>query len=172
MALVRTFPSDQTARARFRKVETGLTVTYSRKTISGSWGWSNGLNGGGSFSSMIEYHRYARKRYRYVGMTDAAKDACIQAMNALYTRKTWTNYWQSNGTWSYDQECGDVPLASVTPVANDDGSWDVEIDVNEDDVRYSLVGRKVDAKYMFPNSYEKARDYDGETEADLNQGAS
>ena len=170
MSLVSSFPSTSAGRAYFRKVDTALTVTYSRRTISGSWSWTNSLNGGGTFERMTEYHRYASKRYRYVGMTEAAKNACVSAMNALYTRTAWTNFWQSNGTWSTATECGRIPMANVTPVSNDDGSWDVEIDVIEDDVRYSHVNDVSDAKYMF-NLLETAREYDGETESQLNQTA-
>lgn len=164
MALVSTFPSDQQDRAKIRKVDTGLNVTYSRRTIFGTWGWTNSLNVTGAYYSMMEYHRYARKRYRYVGMTSGAKDACISAMNSLYNRTCWTNYWQDNGSWGPTEVSGSVPLALVTPIENDDGSWDVEIDVNEDDVRYSHVHHTVSAKSKF-SGYESNRDYDGETES-------
>lgn len=172
MALISTFPSDPADRAYFRKIDTALTVTYSRQRISGSWGWFNGLNGGGTINFMFEYRRHASKRYRYVGMTDEAKNECVRALQDLYTRRSWTNYWNSNGSWSGTTECGDILTANITPVSNDDGSWDVEVDVNEDDIRYSLVGGTIPAKSMFHSVYEPSRDYDGETEADLEPQAS
>ena len=168
MSLISTFPSTPAARAYFRKVDEALTVTYSRQRISGSWGWTNNMNAGGTYAYMNEYHRYARKRYRYVGMTDAAKNACVKAMTSLYTRQTWTNEWQeSGGSWSGAIRQGDMPLATITPISNDDGSWDVQIDVNEDDVRHSMDTQSSDPKFMFLSGYERAREYDGETEADL-----
>ena len=164
MALVSTFPSDQGERDKIRKIDTGLNVTYSRRIIFGTWSWTNGLNETGVYYSMMEYHRYASKRYRYVGMTTAAKNACLLAMNTMYERTCWTNYWQSNGSWGPVEVCGSVPLARVSPIENDDGSWDVEIDVNEDDVRYSHVFNAADAKSKF-SGYETGRGYDGETES-------
>ena len=142
-----------------RVVETDLTVSYSRRWISGSWPWTNNLNEQGVYYSMQEYHRYARKRYRYVGMTDSAKDSCVADMIALYTRQTYMQIWnESGGSWGNPEDSGCQLLATVTPVRNDDGSWDVEIDVNEDDVRYSRAHQKYDADELF--SYEDARDYD------------
>lgn len=173
MSLISTFPSTSAARAYFRKVDEALTVTYSRQLISGSWGWTNNLNGGGSYSYMNEYHRYARKRYRYVGMTDAAKNQCVKAMNGLYNRTIYTSVWQeSGGGWLRDQQSGQMSLANVTPVANDDGSWDVQIDVNEDDVCYSMAAELLTPKNLFHPNFVRGRDYDGETEADLEPPAS
>lgn len=146
-----------------RVIDTALTVTYTRNRITGSWGWSNGLNGGGTFTAMQEYHRRASKSYRYVGMTDAAKDECVAAMIALFTVDIYSTFWQSNGTWSPEYNFGKDLIADISPQHNEDGSWDVVVNVSEDAVRWSLPN------YAYPNPkalfyHERQRDYDGETE--------
>lgn len=148
-----------------RVIDTGLTVTYDRRWISGSWAWTNSLNEGGVYTSMQEYHRHARKSYRYVGMTDAAKDACIAAMITLYTRTTKTVFWQESGggSWGSPEDCGTVLMAEISPSHNEDGSWDVVVNVDEDDVRWTKANDVRTAKSLF--TFEQARSYDGETEA-------
>ena len=49
-------------------VEEPLNVSYPTTLISGSWGYGS-ANVSGSYAWMREYHRYATKRYRYVGKT-------------------------------------------------------------------------------------------------------
>lgn len=145
-----------------RVIDTALTVTYSRNRITGSWGWSNGLNGGGTITAMQEYHRRASKSYRYVGMTDAAKDECVAAMIALYTVDAYTSYWESSGVWKV-YNCGKDLIADISPQHNDDGSWDVVVNVSEDNVRWRLYTDVIsNIKTLF--YYERQHDYDGETE--------
>lgn len=164
MALIHTFPESPADRAYFRKIDSALTVFYTRKLVpnqhGGSWGSRNYAN---------EYHRYARKRYRYVGMDDDAKDACVEAMTALYTRECWDHFW--NGTQWQVRSSGQDLLATITPVGNDDGSWDVQIDVNEDAVRYTEANNSYPAKSRFSaidgtKINERLRTYDGEEEPD------
>lgn len=145
-----------------RVIDTALTVTYTRNRITGSWGWSNGLNGGGTFAAMQEYHRRARKSYRYVGMTDAAKDECVAAMIELYTVDIYTSFWESSGAWRVYNAGKDL-IADISPQHNEDGSWDVIVNVDEDNVRYSLPNQvhPVPKLYFY---YETQHDYDGETE--------
>ena len=145
-----------------RVIDTALTVTYTRNRISGSWGWSNGLNGGGTFTAMQEYHRRARKAYRYVGMTDAAKEECVAAMIALYTVDVYTSYWESSGAWQ-TYNAGKDLIADISPQHNDDGSWDVIVNVSEDNVRYMLPNEINNIIWNLFN-YERRHDYDGESE--------
>ena len=83
-------------------VEEALTVTYSQSVIQGSWGYTS-ANVSGYYTTMREVHRYARKSFRYVGMTFAAAKACRAAMVAKFARAYKTSYWDADtmgGAWS------------------------------------------------------------------------
>ena len=141
-------------------IDSGLVVAYSKSLISGSWGYTS-ANVSGNYSYMMEHHRRARMSFRYVGMTKAAAEDCKAAMLAAYTREFKMSLWDGTtmgGEW-YDDDAGEMPMAEVAVNHNDDGSYDVVVNVNEDDMRMSMVGGTAD----FDD--EQARVYEGgETE--------
>ena len=121
-------------------VEEPLKVTYSTQVISGSWGWTSG-NVSGSYNRMRENHRYATKRFRYVGMTHDAALACRDALIEKFTRDFKMSIWNGDamgGEWM-SINGGTMCMADVSPEENEDGSYDVLVNVNEDDVKYTKV---------------------------------
>ena len=121
-------------------VEEPLKVTYSTQVISGSWGWTS-ANVSGSYNRMRENHRYATKRFRYVGMTHAAALVCRDELIEKFTRDFKMSYWNGDafgGEW-LSMTGGTMVMADVSPEENEDGSYDVLVNVNEDDTKYTKV---------------------------------
>lgn len=142
-------------------IDSGLTVTYSKSLISGNWGYTS-ANVSGYYNYMWELRRVAKQSFRYVGMTQAAAYACRDAMVAKYTRDFRISIWDSTsmgGGW-HDEGAGSMPMAEVAPSHNDDGSYDVIVNVNEDDKRMRKVGDPI----YFPSAfaYERQRVYEGD----------
>lgn len=146
-------------------IDEALAVTYSNTIIHGSWGWSNGLNVTGTFYTMREIHRYARKTFRYVGMTFNAAKACAREMRELFTRDIRASYW-NNGSWNIDT-AGTILMADVACVHVAADGWDVHVNVNEDDVRYAMVNSSVDIDQLF--SSEMSRDYGSDAHGSDNE---
>ena len=115
---------------------------------------------------MMEYHRRARISFRYVGMTKAAAESCKAAMITAYTRSFKMSEWNdatTNGSWS-DSSAGEMPMAEVAVNHNDDGSYDVVVNVNEDDMRMRKISDSATYSSLF--STERARTYENsETES-------
>ena len=121
-------------------VEEPLKVTYSTQIISGSWGWTS-ANMSGSYTRMRENHRYTTKRFRYVGMTHAAALTCRDELIEKFTRNFNMSIWNgdvTDGEW-VSMNGGAMVMADVSPEENEDGSYDVLVNVNEDDTKYSRV---------------------------------
>ena len=138
-------------------IEQGLTVWNSNRLIHGNWTWES-ISMSGSFASMWEAHRYAKQSFRYVGMTKAAADACATAMKTAYTRAIRSTRWNgavNEGEWVRESG-GTVVMAEITPTQNPDGSYDVVVNVNEDDVN---MGKTAAEAMSFAN--EDARTYVG-----------
>ncbi len=147
-------------------VEEELCVTYSHRRISGSWSWT-AANLSGSYGYMTEYHRYARKSFRYVGMDHDTAVACADEMTKKFTRIVRESTWDAdirNGGWNV-QSVSEVLMADVSCTHVAGGMWEVSVRVNEDDVRYTKVG-------ALPPSwnYEDIRDYSVESAADAAGG--
>ena len=139
-------------------IEEGLTVTYSRRRVSGSWGWT-AANMSGSYSAMIEHHRYATKSFRYVGMTYDAAKTCRDAMVKLFTRTIRESVWNdsaTNGEWTVTT-AGSQLCATVTITHDDACMYSVHVRVNEDDSRYRKVGDDLSDVLLFAN--EQLRTY-------------
>ena len=116
-------------------IETGLSVWNSVRRIYGNWEWTSG-NISGNETEMWEAHRYARMSFRYVGMTDEAAEVCQADIKNKYTRSIRASSWDGsvlNGQW-IRQSGGRVLMTEVSKVRNEDGSFDVVVNVNEDDV--------------------------------------
>ena len=121
-------------------VEEPLKVTYSTQIISGSWGWTS-ANVSGSYTRMRENHRYATKRFRYVGMTHAAALTCRGELIEKFTRNFNMSIWNgdvTDGEW-VSMNGGAMVMADGSPEENEEGSYDVIVNVNEDDTKYSIV---------------------------------
>ena len=152
MALISTWTSNGSNLV----IDSALTISYSRSRVSGNWSYTS-ANVSGSYDYMMEYHRHARQSFRYVGMTYAAAMACKAAMVAKYTRATYMSIWDGStmgGQWVTDSG-GNMLMAEISPQHNDDGSYDVIVNVNEDDTRMSMVG--LTATF----AYEPLRQYEG-----------
>ena len=148
-----------------RVVDSGLVVTYSKTLVSGNWSYTS-ANVSGSYNYMMEYHRRARMSLRYLGMTEAAAKSCKAAMLSAFTRSFKSSLWDDStmgGSWS-DSSAGEGPMADVAMVHNDDGSYDVVVNVNEDDTRMRKVGESASYATLFFS--ERSRSYDGEYEVE------
>ena len=155
-------------------IEEALTVTYSNTIIQGSWSYTS-ANVTGTYNTMREVHRYARKSFRYVGMTYAAAKTCRTAMVALFTRSFKTSYWQSDtmgGGWS-DDTGGTIVMADVALTHDEGDAWSVHVRVNEDDVRFRLVSNGAYPNVLFATE-RTTRSYgtDGEGTTAEKEGAS
>lgn len=138
-------------------VDEPLDVTYTKREISGSWGYTS-LNVSGTYNRMTEIHRYAKKRFRYVGMTFAAATACRDELKDKFTRTFRACLWNGDamgGAWYMIDVAGTMPFAEVGLTENDDGSYDVSVSVSEDDVQYSKVGEAFSTRSKF--AWERTR---------------
>ena len=152
-------------------VEEALRVTYSQMIVNGSWGWVSG-NMSGSYTQMREFHRYATKSFRYVGMTYEVAKTCRDDMIAKFSRVTFTSVWDANrvdGAW-LSQENGYMPMADVSLVHDEGDAWSVHVRVNEDSVRYRHTGYNYDSyalyKLFFGDETSWGYGSDGEGTAD------
>jgi hypothetical protein len=139
-------------------LEEGLTVTYSRMKISGSWGWVS-ANLSGTYYYANEYHRYATKAFRYVGMTYAAAKTCRDKMVDYFTRTVRTDVWDdsvTDGQWLV-KTLGSQLMTEITLTHDDACMYSVHVRVHEDDVRYTKEGDAVSPESMFTS--EQARTY-------------
>ena len=148
-------------------VEEGLVVTYSRRKVSGQWSWV-AANLSGTHYYMQEYHRYATKAFKYVGMTYAAAKTCRDAMISYFTRSTKIDAWDDscvNGQW-VSKDGGSMLMTSIALTHDDGCMWSVRVRVNEDDVHYSLEDDVMG--YMTVFMSERLRTYgtDGAGDAD------
>lgn len=107
-----------------------LQVRYSAK-------YGGSLAGRRLEGKAYEYHRYATKVYRYVGMDERTAKACAAAKLKQYTKPRFFWYWEGDvgGSLNFYRE----EKAGATVKAKHAGGhlWSVEISVNEDDVYYS-----------------------------------
>ena len=153
-------------------IDSALVVTYSKSLINGNWSYTS-ANVSGYYDYMWEIHRRARMSFRYVGMTKDAAEHCKDAMIAAYTRTSKTSIWDYSsmgGAW-HDNSAGEMPMAEIAISHNEDGSYDVVVNVNEDDTRM----RKTDSSTNYASLFyaERSRTYEGgETEVAATPGGS
>ena len=141
-------------------IDSGLTVTYSKSLISGNWGYTS-ANVSGYYNYMWELRRVAKQSFRYIGMTQDAAYACRDAMIAKYTRAFKVSTWVDDvmGGARLDRDGGSMPMAEVSPAHNDDGSYDVIVNVNENDSRMRKVNEVISIEGAFLT--EQSRTYEG-----------
>ena len=141
-------------------IDQALVVAYATRRVNGSW--SQGSTMGidvASYDHMYELTRSARQSFRYVGMTKSAASTCKSAMVAKYTRTQKVSEWDGfNGMWTHVSG-GSIPMAEVSMSHNDDGSYDVVVNVNELDTRMSLTGSEFAIATLFDG--ERRREYEG-----------
>ena len=167
MALIATF----TRNGSNLVIDSGLVVTYSKSLVSGTWSWESG-NMEGEYNYMMEYHRRARMSFRYVGMTKSAAESCKAAMITAYTRSFCASIWDGttlNGSWS-DSSAGSMPMAEVAMSHNEDGSYDVVVNVNEDDSRMRKTSSSASYSTLF--SSERSRTYENSETESVSSGGS
>lgn len=80
--------------------------------------------------------RYCSKRYRYVGMTEAAARSCAADKIQMYTRQQliFASYSPVTGDYTYGATA--TCQADVAPTHDDGMMWHCDISVNETDVTY------------------------------------
>ena len=148
-------------------VEEALRVVYSKQNVSGSWSYVS-ANVSGYYNYMREFHRYATKSFRYVGMTHDAAKTCRNAMIKKFTRDVYASIWNGDsmgGSWT-DSKMGEILMAEIT-LAHDEGdSWSVHVRVNEDDVRYRMANADTSVVLIFANEIHRTYGSNGEGEAD------
>lgn len=151
-----------------RDVESALNVIYYKRLAQGTWVGTSPVASSASvtYSYMHEYHRVARKQYKYVGMTEAAAKSCADAMKSLYTRTVKYQKWNSTagtmGDWESVAQTGTEMSAEIVArhVAGD--MWETTISVNEDSVFFSKTDTPRSYSTIFAT--ERQRGYDGESE--------
>lgn len=139
-------------------VEEPLSVSYSNTLISGSWGYTS-LNVSGSYAWMREYHRYATKRFRYVGMTCDAAISCREELRRKFTRTILMHVWDGgsmDGSWNLISG-GETCLADIRVEYDSADAYNVSVTFNEDDVRYSKPDQVLNYASLFYN--ERPRTY-------------
>lgn len=105
-----------------------LQVRYTAK-------YGGSLGGRKLEGKAYEYHRYATKVYRYVGMDERTARACAEAKLAQYTRARFFWFWDTDMTLNFSRE---IKTGATVKARHTEGHlWSVEINVNEDDVYYS-----------------------------------
>lgn len=105
----------------------------------------------GITSQIREYHRIATKSYSYVGMNEATAKACQEAKLDQYTRTfvQWCNDFGSI-VMLESRRC----VANVVMSHGDGGLWNVDIDVNEDQMQYANSVSPNIPYYMFDLSFD------------------
>lgn len=139
-------------------VEEPLSVSYTNTLISGSWGYGS-LNVSGSYAWMREYHRYATKRFRYVGMTYEAAITCRDALRKQFTRQIMMHVWNGgsiDGNWDLIS-AGETCLADIRVEYDSADAYNVSVTFNEDDVRYSKPDESLSYDSLF--DHERRRTY-------------
>lgn len=142
-----------------RVIEQDLTVTYNKILTHQDYTYIYGVAQEITIHSEWEYHRYASKQYKYVGMTLAAAQTCAAAMITKYTRSTKYSEWNSTGEAAgtfTTANGGDQLMAQISIVHGDGCMYSVQINVTEDDSRISTSN--VTPSSLF--STENSRDYD------------
>jgi len=139
-------------------IEEALVVTYSNAIITGIWTWES-ISASGSYERMRECHRYARKSFRYIGMTHTAAASCKTSMITAFTRTFKNSFWNgatNQGAWNV-MNAGTQLMAEVSMVPSGGDAWDVVVRINEDDVRTM----KVEDSYYYATVFsdERARWY-------------
>ena len=125
------------------RITAGLVINYTSKMTNGSWVGTSVTTSTAAvtYGYMWEAHRYARMGFRYFGMTRSAANGCRDAMIAKYTRTQHVREWVPTagtmGDWVNQSSDASVLMADVSLEPNEDGSWDVVVNVNEDDVYMS-----------------------------------
>ena len=148
-------------------IDEALHVVYAMSIIQGTWPYTS-ANVSGWYNTMRECHRYAAKRFRYVGMTYEAAMNCAADMKEHFTRTFFTSYWNADamgGGWNTGTG-GTVCMADVTPVHTDADAWDVIVSVREDDVRYKKVSESFYPAYDFGNEMNRGYGSDGHGKKD------
>lgn len=149
-----------TATADNRVIERSLCVTYSKPAVRGTWSWTNNLNVISWVNVAYECHRYASCRYRYVGMDYASAKAAADEIREKYTRAFYASEWNGSGanTGKFTEiSMGTKLQGSVEVVRRDGHLYDVEVEINEDDVKMS-IDPYVTLASIFAN--ENLRKYD------------
>lgn len=139
-------------------IDEALTVYDSTSIVSGNWSWES-ISANGSFTQMRECHRYARKSFRYVGMTYSAASSCKTAIMTAFKRSFKNSVWDgavNQGQWTVENG-GSRLMAEVSMQPAGGDAWDVVVNVNEDDVRM----QKVSSVYSYDTVFatEKSRTY-------------
>jgi len=149
-------------------IDEALSVHYTDTVIQGSWSWVYG-NMSGTYAQMRECHRYATKSFRYVGMTYAAAKACATAMKSAFKRAFRTSVWDGdclNGQW-LTQNGGNILMADISMTFADGDAYDVNVRVNEDDVRYLKTSDAYNESTLFAT--EKQRTYGSDAHGTANE---
>jgi hypothetical protein len=167
MSLIGEHTAGETYGDRNLVIDEALTVTYSKQLIQGSWGYT-AANVSGYYNYMNEYHRYARKSFKYVGMKYATAVTCRDDMIKYFKREFYVDVWNGTvmgGQWDQTKG-GEVLMADVSLVRDEGDSWSVHVRVNEDDVRYYMAGTTVRLKTVFSKARSRKYGTDGAGNAD------
>lgn len=147
-----------------RVIEVGKTVSYGRRRVPGVWSYFSSAATIETVYSAWQYTRECAMTIRYVGMTESAALQCAADMIDFYTRTVAAYDWED--AWMADppadrfirktQLDATILMADVSPVHNEDGSYDVLINLREQDDRLSQT--LMNASSAFPEADQ--REYD------------
>ena len=145
---------------RNKVIKQGLLVTYQQEYVTGTWTSMTGLQLN-IYDHMYQTTRRANMQYSYVGMDLGTAESCAKAMVALYTRSTKISEWNHdelhNDNWT-EVDAGVMPMASVSIKNMGGNMYEVEVNVQEVDVRMSKTNASI--RYLFAEC--DSRYYDGE----------
>ena len=147
-----------------RKIITmGKTISYSQAYVKGDWTYNYGVSQYNHYEYAWEYHRYCQLQFMYVGMTYSAAKDCAADMISKYTREFKISEWNppaglTPGTEDFtDIVGGNIPMAQVLIQYVDGCTYNVIVNVSEDDMRLRIHAPN-DPASLFTS--ENARTYD------------
>lgn len=149
--------------AENRVIDSGLVVTKDWQFVFGTWTGKTVVESGEvtTYTSMRRYRRRATASYRYVGMTRAAAETCLKAMEALYrtsstARQKYAYIWNSTagtmGDWQTYRTDG-IDCARCELVY-DGIYYSVVVTIDEEDFIWSKTAITPDWTFADSRSYD------------------
>lgn len=128
-----------------------LTVTYSKKLVNRSYSYTSSFGNAGSIGTITktinfvyEYHRYATRSYKYVGMSEEMAKNKLKSLIDTYNRQYWASWWNSSGAnvgKFTDFVLGKKLQANIYAQRTKGCLYEVIVNINEDDTKFDVDGK-------------------------------